>query len=220
MFKSIQEYLLSHTASDERGASIYEHEISRALNHALDYRCIDRFIEDNYELSSCNRVLYSSQLNWIDIMVSLIHASKEKKNIIITYESDTNKFIASTEIYHTPRTLDGNTAKLPFALATRSFSDTVRATNDQMQELNSRRQLFMKGIVAALLPVMGVISPAMASTTPYTTTSDTKTPKSQQTSTGTSGVTTPGDNDTKPDTKIDHVTDTTRDSHQDTRDDK
>ncbi|WP_400766951.1 hypothetical protein [Methylosinus sporium] len=219
MFESIEEYLERNQASDDRGSSIYEHEIRRALNHALNCDCLSRFLAKEYKIRSCNRVLYSSQNNWIDILIQLVNDSNITKNIIITYESDTNKFIAATEIYENPKTLDGNASGMPFALATRSYADTVKATDEQMRELSSRRHLFMKGIVAALMPVMGIVSPAMAATTTFSSTSGTQSTKSQQTSEGTSGVTTPGDNDTRSDTKIDTVTDTTPDTTQDSRED-
>jgi len=41
MFSSIQEYLMRNKASDEVGAHIYEHEITRALNHAIAARSLD-----------------------------------------------------------------------------------------------------------------------------------------------------------------------------------
>ena len=77
------------------------------------------------------------------------------------------------------------------------------ASEQEMAPLNTRRDLFLKAIVAALVPVLGVVSPAMAETT-Y----------------GTSGATTQGgDNDTRNDTKADTVTDSKTDPTQDTRQD-
>ncbi len=220
MHSSLINYLAERAPKDDLGSSIYEHEVRRALNHAGKHGSLDQLLEAGYYIHSCTRVLYSSQNNWIDVLVSLHHCQDEDKNIVITYESDTDRFVSCAFFNEKPKTFDENMSDLPFALATRSYSDTVFATEDQMSALDSRRQIFMKALVLALAPFMGVVSPAMAASTPYTTTSNTPTNTAQTTPYGTTGPTTQGgDNDTREDTRGDTVTDNQQDSTQDTRDD-
>ena len=219
MHPSLVKYLAGRAPKDDLGSSIYEHEVRRALNHAGKHGNLDQLLEAGYYIHSCARVLYSSQNNWIDVLVSLYHPQDDDKNVVITYESDTDKFVSCALFNEKPRTFDGNPSDLPFALATRSYSDTVFATEDQMASLDTRRQVFMKALVLALAPFMGAVSPAMAATTPYTTTSNTASNTAQGTPYATSAVTTPNDNDTREDTRGDTVTDNKQDSMQDTRDD-
>ena len=114
MFTSIQEYLAHHKASNDLGSSIYEHEVSRALNHAIDSHCLDRFLADGYKINTCTRVLYSSQSNWIDILVQLAKQQFSARLVVITYESDTNRHIGATEVYEAPRSLNSDIESLPF----------------------------------------------------------------------------------------------------------
>lgn len=88
-----------------------------------------------------------------------------------------------------------------------------------MLPLNGRREAFAKALVAALVPFLGVVSPAVAASTPYTTNANTGSSKQQGTPKGTTGVTTPNDNDMQTDTTIDSVNDTRADPTQDSRND-
>jgi hypothetical protein len=165
-------------------------------------------------------VLYSSQSNWIDILISLKNDNSEKRRFIITYESDTDHFIACAEAFGSLSILDAQSTDLPFALATRSYSDGVYATDQQMASLNTRREIFAKAILASLASVVSLAPALAATTTSYTTNATTGGTTGQQTPYITSGVTTLGvDNYTKNDTRADQVDDSRNDPTQDTRSD-
>lgn len=221
MFKSVEACIDYYAATPERGSDIYQHEINRALNHAIKQNICATSFDLGFEIERCGRILFSSQSNWIDVLIALKHPSSgEKKKFVVIYESDTDAFVGVSEIFYEPRCLELTAGALPFALATRSFADSVMASEEEMKPLTSRREVFMQGIVAALVPILGFVAPATAAVTSSQTCPSTNSNTSKQTTYGTSGATTRGgDQDTKEDTRTDNVTDSKTDCVTDTKQD-
>src|SRR5262249_23605821 len=115
MFKSVQACLDHHAANPELGSNIYEHEVRRALNHALRHNLCRSFFDLGFEIERCCRILFSSQSNWIDVLIVLKNSiSEEQKNLVVIYESDTDAFVGFSEIFYEPRCLQLTEDALPF----------------------------------------------------------------------------------------------------------
>lgn len=221
MHLSIQRALIALQNEQGSGTLLYPLEISRALNLVLDEPTLLHDLDDGFDIISYSRVSYSRRDDWIDVLVCL-RADERRKKYVITFDPRTNELISISCIKaEVLRVDEQESACLPFALEIESHTTDVTApdTSPHFVKLNTRRQMFEKALAAALLPVIGIVSPAAAATTPYTTNSNTGSNKSTTTPKGTSGLTTPNDNDTRTDNEIDQTTDNTNDPTQDTRND-
>jgi hypothetical protein len=200
----------------EHGVHLHSQEVIRGLHFAANEPQINSLLDRDYEIADATRVYFSGKINWIDIAVKL-ESPSDSQNVIITYDAHQNEVVS---VSFTKKPLAHTEGELPFILDVESHALNVVASEKLMSRLETRRSIFTKSIIAALIPVLGNIRPAMArTTTPYTTTSQTCSNTSEQTSRGTSGLTTPNDNDTRTDTNIDNHQDCHTDSVQDTRDD-
>jgi hypothetical protein len=196
---------------------VHEIEVSRGLNQVGADPDLCALLDDGFEILDASRIYFSGKINWIDISIKLSKAGIASQSFVVTYGSLDNELIA---VSRTQRDFARAEGTLPFALDVESHTMNVVSTEQQMSRLETRRDLFTRALMAALLPVLGSVSPvAAATTTPYTSTPQTCTNKTTQSPKGTSGLTTPNDQDTRPDTSNDDTQDCNTDSQQDTRND-
>jgi len=217
MHTKVADFLSRINGTASKGIGIYPLEISRALN--LVPAEIDGLLDDGFEIEDCSRINFSYRISWIDVLLVLSkHA--QRRQFIITYDAQNDELVGTTQTNQKFETIDGVRRDLPFALMVRSHTVDVVASEEQMSKVTTRRDLFVQGLVASLFPFMGLVSPAMAAPTAYTTNPQTGSNKATQTSKGTSALTTPNDQDTKTDTVTDNTTDYKADPTQDHREDK
>jgi hypothetical protein len=187
------------------GTLLYPLEISRALNLVIDEPTILADLDEGYDIISYSRVAYSRRDDWIDILLCLL-ADDVAKKYVITFDPRTNELVSISCLKTDVVRVDGHESDcLPFALAIESHTTDVTApeANSHFVKINTRRQMFAKALEVALLPVIGVVSPAAAITT-----TNINSPRDEvnQTIATTNAVTTPNDNDMVTDYNTDRVT--------------
>lgn len=204
MHSKLEAFISKVTPSNpDEGVALHSQEVIRALNLAHDNAQICSMLENGYELTGASRVYFSGKLNWIDIALALHRPSYDNRTVIVTYDAHANVLVS---ISFPQEHVNQSTGDLPFALAVESHALNVVASKSVMFRLETRRESFIRAMMAALVPVLAKISPAAAGTTHTTTTTSAVNSTNWKTR-STSGITTPNDHDTRADTSTDNSTD-------------
>jgi hypothetical protein len=222
MHTKIADYLRETTNPKQgEGIQLYPLEISRALNLIPQGHSLESLLDDGYDVSSCCRTNYSFKVHWVDILITLIRSgSGDEAKFIITYDAPNNILIGITNTNANLESVSSAGGELPFALSVGSHTVDVIASSEQMRRLETRRDVFVKALIASVAPLFGSVSPSMAAPTAYTTNVQSGDRKTTTTSQGTSALTTPNDQDTRTDTTTEQSTDYKTDATADTRDDR
>lgn len=214
MNKSLESLISNLEEQAESGIAVADHEILRALRLIEVQEELSRYLDEQFTISECLRVHLTLNPEWVEMLVRLSpppgSASIKPPCLLVTYDGTNGQLLSITKQFGETENLRAHIAGLlPFALATPSFTECVRAFEEDpnLLDTNSRRQAYLNDLCG----------PTISTSSSYQTNSQTGYQSADQTNYGTSGVTTPSDQDTRTDSRADTRTDYRTDSTTDSR---